>query len=99
MIPGFEWDPVKRLDNLQKHRIDFVDAVAVFEGPFLRLTQRPRDYGEMRIVAVGPVGGKLLSVVYTPRGAVLRIISARRANGREARAYRAVRPPEAQEPD
>jgi len=99
MIPGFEWDPAKRLANLQKHRIDFVDAVQVFEGVVLRVAQSHRDDGEVRVVAIGMVAGELLSVVYTPRGAGLRIISARRANGREARAYRAVQPPEAQEPD
>jgi hypothetical protein len=99
MIPGFEWDPAKRAANLQKHGIDFVDAVQVFEEFVLRVPDLRRPYGEARIVAIGTVAGKLLSVVYTLRGSSLRIISARRANAREARAHRAVRPPEAQEPD
>ena len=99
MIPGFEWDPAKRAANLRKHGIDFVDAVQLFEEFVLRVPDLRRPHGEARIVAIGTVAGKLLSVVYTPRGASLRIISARRANARETRAYRAVRPPEAQEPD
>jgi uncharacterized DUF497 family protein len=99
MIAGFEWDPAKRLANLRKHGIDFVDAVQVFEGAVLRVPQTTRDFGEIRIIAIGLLAGKLLSVVYTPRGSVLRIISARRANDRETRAYGAIRPPEAQESD
>ena len=99
MTAGFEWDPAKRLANLRKHGIDFVDAVQLFEGAVLRVPQTRRDFGEVRIIAIGLVAGKLFSVVYTPRGSMLRIISARRANDREARAYRAIRPPETQESD
>jgi hypothetical protein len=99
MIPGFEWDPTKRAANLRKHGVDFVRAVRIFEGSVTRQTMTRPDDGEVRIVAVGSVGEMLLTVVYTQRGANLRIISARRANGREARAYRAVRPPEAPGPD
>ena len=99
MIPGFEWDPAKRITNLRKHGIDFVRAIGIFDGFVTRQPVTDQEHGELRIVAVGSVGEVLLTVVYTPRGSLLRIISARRANGREARAYRAVRPPEASGPD
>ncbi|HLF12653.1 MAG TPA: BrnT family toxin [Gammaproteobacteria bacterium] len=29
----FEWDEVKRLQNLKDHGIDFIDAHKVFDGP------------------------------------------------------------------
>ncbi len=94
MTAGFEWDPAKRLANLRKHGIDFVRAVQMFEGFVTQRTDTRRNYGERRILVVGLVDEMILALVYTPRGSVLRIISARRANDREARAYRAVRPPE-----
>lgn len=94
MTAGFEWDPAKRLANLRKHGIDFVRAVQVFEGFVTQRIDTRRSYGEVRILVVGMVDEMILSLVYTPRGSVLRIISARRANDREARAYRAVRPTE-----
>jgi uncharacterized protein len=46
-----------------------------------------RDYGEMRVIAIGRVAGVTLTVVYTDRDDARRIISARRANRRERRAY------------
>ncbi|MBP9201653.1 MAG: BrnT family toxin [Gemmatimonadales bacterium] len=91
MTPGVAWDPAKRRGNLAKHGIDFVDAALVFEGLALHRPDLRRPYGESRFVAAGPVAGRLLVVVYTLRGATIRIISARRANARETKAYRSVR--------
>jgi len=31
---GFEWDEAKRLANLDKHGIDFIDIPEVFDLPF-----------------------------------------------------------------
>jgi uncharacterized DUF497 family protein len=47
-----------------------------------------RDYGERRIQAIGQANEDVLFVVYTWRGAMRRIISARLANRRERDAYR-----------
>ncbi|MGH7704143.1 MAG: BrnT family toxin [Gemmatimonadales bacterium] len=94
-MAGFEWDPAKRESNLVKHGIDFVDAIAIFDGFVLRLRDPRGSYGEVRFVAIGQVGDQLLAVVCTPRPDAIRIISARRANRHETRAYRAVRPQEA----
>jgi len=99
MIPGFEWDPAKRAANLRKHGIGFVRAVRIFEGFVSQQLDDRRDYGKPRIIATGELGDAVLTVVYTSRESSLRIISARRANAREARAYRAVQPPEAPRPD
>ena len=32
----FSWDETKRLKNIKKHRLDFIDAPGVFDGPLLR---------------------------------------------------------------
>ncbi len=49
-----------------------------------------KDYGEDRWITMGVVGPALLVVVYAVREAdeVIRLISARRANAQENRAYR-----------
>lgn len=77
----WEWDEAKRLENIRKHRIDFRDVSAVFDGPMLlRLDQR-EDYGEERWIALGLLGHGVVVVVYTERdGDTIHIISARKAN-------------------
>lgn len=86
----FEWDAAKNAANLVKHGIDFDDAVRVFEGPVLEVVDDRRNYGEVRIIAVGAVDGREVTVVYTRRGTHRRMISARRAHSRERKAYREV---------
>ena len=83
----YEWDPAKAGANLRKHRVDFADAVGVFDDPLARSMPDP-DPREDRHVAVGvdPLG-RTLVVVYTHRGEHIRIISARLANPAERRAY------------
>jgi uncharacterized protein len=85
---AFEWDAAKHTANLVKHGIDFRDAVRIFEGPVLEQADRRRHYGEERIAAVGMAEGLELYVVYTVRSGKRGIISARRANRHERKAYR-----------
>lgn len=95
----FDWDERKRVTNLSKHGIDFEDAIYIFEGVVLEKND-PRDHnGETRIIAYGEVDGRLLVVVYTWRDGARRIISARKANGREQRAYHATLSSVAPQPD
>jgi hypothetical protein len=49
------------------------------------------DYGELRAVSAGYIGGRLHLVVWTARGDTKRIISLRKANAREEKAYRIAR--------
>lgn len=83
----FEWDERKRRRNLEKHRLDFVDALGVFGQWFLEFPDHRLDYGEDRWKAVGLMKGRLITVVYTERGEVIRIISARKASGHEKAQY------------
>lgn len=92
---GFEWDEQKNELNRAKHGIDFNDAIEIFYGPVV-VRQSTRN-SEERWVAIGPLGDRLIAVIFTQRTDVTRIISARRARKNEERAYRNAkvgRPPE-----
>jgi uncharacterized protein len=78
-----DYDPAKRASNLKKHGLDFEDAEEIFSGPRYEEPDTRRDYGEPRVRTFGVLDGRLVSVVWTPRDGVRRIISMRYANGRE----------------
>ena len=82
----FEWDERKRLANLAKHGLDFLDAELVFDGPCYSY-QSPRE-GEDRWVTVGSLEGREVAVVWTQRADVIRLISFRRARHEERRQHR-----------
>ena len=84
----FEWDDDKRRINRDKHAIDFPLAAVIFRQPHVDIPARSES--ETRRMAIGPLDGRLVSVVYTPREGAIRIISARRARENEERAYRAL---------
>ncbi len=82
-----EWDEAKASANLLKHGVAFADAIGVLEDPEALTVQDDSD-DEERFVTLGfDLLGRLLVVVYTWRGEVVRLISARRASARERRAY------------
>ncbi len=51
------------------------------------------DYGEARIVTTGYIGNRLHILAWTPRNGRIRIISLRKANDREQKAWRILRAP------
>ena len=79
----FEWDPAKSAATEQQRGTDFDRAAEIFLGKRVEWADDRKPYGEPRIRAVGESAGELLHVVYTERGEVIRIISARRANRKE----------------
>lgn len=84
----FEWDERKRQRTLAERGIDFLDLLTVFDDPArVEVEDTRRDYGESRFVILCPVRGRLFHVTYTRRGERRRIISARKTNQREQRAY------------
>ena len=81
------YDPAKRDHTLAERGLDFADAGAVFES---LLTENPDDrfdYGEERRITVGLIRGRMVVVVWTPRGEDRHIISMRKANDREQYRY------------
>jgi uncharacterized DUF497 family protein len=83
----FEWDETKRMANLAKHGIDFVKATRVFGGRMLRAVDQRHDYGEVRIRGIGVIDNLIVSVVWTERDGVIRLISIWRANAKERAQY------------
>jgi uncharacterized DUF497 family protein len=83
----FEWDEAKSQRNLRERGFGFDHATAVFIGPTLERVDNRREYGEVRIQAIGCAGDDILFVVYTDRGDVHHLISARLANRRERRLW------------
>ena len=84
----FDWDETKARSNLAKHGVPFPYAVRVFLDPNVVDFDASREGDmEVRRKAVGLIDGKLHAVVYVDRGGVRRVISARRTNVTEQRAY------------
>jgi uncharacterized DUF497 family protein len=88
----FSWDSRKSEANLAERGFDFEFATLIFERPTLERLDGRRDYGEERVLAVGIAQGIHLTVAYTDRHVLdqdieRRIISARRSNRRERKAY------------
>ena len=83
----YEWDETKAQTNRRDHGIDFADAATVFEDD-VALTASDDASHEERFVTLGlDAVGRLLVVVYTWRGDLIRIISARKATRPERRYY------------
>lgn len=84
---AFEWDAGKSARNSVEHGIDF-EHVKRFEFSAAVVAPDDRkDYGEVREVASGFIGDRLHILVFTMREAALRVISLRKANKREVKAY------------
>jgi uncharacterized DUF497 family protein len=86
---AFVCDKTKRRENLRKHGIDLCEASVAFFDPLasLRYDLDHSEY-EDRICLLGRSGGgSLLFVVYTIRGEIVRIISARRTTQHEVKKY------------
>jgi uncharacterized DUF497 family protein len=83
----FSWSERKRSLNLKQHGLDFVDAVAVFQGLTFTFEDDRFSYKEQRFVTLGLLAGTPVSVVHTETDHEIRIISFRKATTREARIY------------
>ncbi|KRT75041.1 MAG: hypothetical protein XU12_C0001G0237 [Deltaproteobacteria bacterium CSP1-8] len=83
----FRWDEKKNRENLQKHGLSFEDAHLVFVGETVTFLDDRIDYGEKRYITLGELLGRVAVIVHTLRGETIRIISMRKANGREKKIY------------
>jgi len=85
---SYQWDPIKAASNLEKHGLDFADAVGVFEDDWALTIKEQCIAGEQRFVTIGmDFLGRVLVVVYTHRNDDIRLVSARTATKRERGAY------------
>ncbi len=83
----FEWDENKRLTNIRKHGIDFVDVPSIFELDTVTVIDDRFEYGETRYQTLGLLKTIIIMVVHTESETVIRIISARKANKYEEETY------------
>jgi len=83
----YEWDEAKRLINLRKHGIDFIDVPVVFDGDIVTVEDARYDYGERRFVTFGLLQGRVIAIVHVEHKNCTRIISARKATKYEQKIY------------
>ena len=81
------YDPEKRDWTLAERGLDFNDATQVFAGPTIDILDDRKDYGEVRWVTYGLLNGRMVALVWTPRGEGRHVISMRKANEREQKTY------------
>ena len=62
-------------------------SAEIFEGQTLTVADDRHDYGELRCITVGVLDERMVVVVWTQRGIARRILSLRKANGREQKIY------------
>jgi len=77
MAASFEWDPDKDAENRSKHGVSFAEAQTAFLDPG-RVIARDLSHSqaEDRYYCFGRVGDGILTVRFTYRGHVIRIIGA-----------------------
>ena len=83
----FTWDENKRLANLDRHGLDFVDAAQVFAGPLILFEDARADYGEQRMIGIGLLDFPVVLIVHVETDEEIRIISMRKANSDETDLY------------
>ncbi len=83
----FEWDENKNLSNIEKHGIDFNDAIYIFDKQIISKEDIRKDYKEKRWIAIGLLNEHIVVIIYTIRNKSIRIISVRLANRNEKNRY------------
>ena len=77
MRSSFDWDPAKDAQNQRKHGVAFADAQLAFLDP-ARVIARDSSHSakEERYYCFGVVGDGVMTVRFTHRGEIVRIIGA-----------------------
>ena len=84
---SLEFDEAKNAKNVRDRGISFERFVDMDLDTAVSVEDIRSNYGERRIRIVGRIDGRLHVAVITLRGDKVRVISLRRANRREERAY------------
>lgn len=89
MALEFEWDENKAIANESSHGVGFDEASTVFDDPLsITIPDPAHSKREFRYVQLGESSaGRLLVVVFTERGAKIRIISSREPTRAERKQY------------
>lgn len=73
--------------NIAKHGVDMAEAANFEFNTAFTTPDARRQYGERRIIALGIIRERVHVLIFTMRGAALRVISLRKANRRETTTY------------
>lgn len=74
---SFDWDPEKDLTNQAKHGVSFSEAQYAFADPNRVIAEdHSHSKSEKRYYCFGKVGGGVMTVRFTYRGDLIRIIGA-----------------------
>jgi uncharacterized protein len=86
---GFEWDEGNAEKNWEKHQVSRLECEQLFfNQPLVVAADGNHSQGELRHYALGQTEkGRRLFVVFTIRGDLLRVISARDQSRAERRLY------------
>jgi uncharacterized DUF497 family protein len=77
MAALFDWDPDKYAENQRKHGVSFLEAQLAFLDPACVIADDiAHSVEERRFYCFGLVEGEVLTVRFTYRGHVVRIIGA-----------------------
>jgi len=81
------FDPAKRAKTLVERGLDFADAARVFATEMATFEDERLDDPERRFATDGLLDGRMVAVIWTETTLGRRIISMRKANGREQARY------------
>jgi len=82
------WDQPKRRENIRLHKIDLADLESVFDNPMVTVEDTRAPYGELRLQSLGIWRGRVVFLVWTPRGDdIAHLISCRYATRTQTEAY------------
>jgi uncharacterized DUF497 family protein len=82
----FDFNPTKSMAKLVKHGINFKDAQQLWQDSRLKVIEA-RTVDQPRWIAIGRIGEKHWSGVFTTKGEIIRIISVRRSRPNEIAMY------------
>jgi len=78
------WDEAKRRENIRKHSIDLSELEPVFDNAMISVEDARQSYGELRLQSLGIWQGRVVFLVWTPRGDdAAHLISCRYADRKE----------------
>lgn len=86
---GFQWDKGNLLKNWEKHEVSGSECEQVFfNHPLVVAEDRKHSAKEARYFALGQTdASRFLFIVFTIRGSLIRVISARSMNNKEREVY------------
>jgi uncharacterized protein len=83
-----EFDPTKDEANRQKHGVSLAEGDGVLSDPLALTMEDEFVEGEQRFASLGMnIFDSLMVVIWTSRGANIRVISVRKAEPKERRNY------------